>query len=306
MDWLGKPYHSLDYELKQKFGEKVAKLSLDGGFTCPNRDGTISTGGCIFCSNSGSGEFAASKTLSLSQQLLQSKQLLQKKWSSSKYIAYFQAFTNTYAPVSQLRNMYEEVLKDPEICGLAIATRPDCLPDDVLDLLEEINRSTYLWIELGLQTSNDATANIIHRGYPLSCYNDACQRLKNRNISFVTHMILGLPGKSYPDMEQTAKTIVASGAQGIKLHLLHVLKNTSLAKLYETGRFQTLSKDDYIDYVCRILQILPPEMVIHRLTGDGARSLLVAPQWSLDKRGILNQLHQLMREKNIVQGKKYV
>ncbi|NLJ87394.1 MAG: TIGR01212 family radical SAM protein [Epulopiscium sp.] len=305
MNWDGISYHSLNYYLRKKFNDKVLKISLDGGFTCPNRDGTISDRGCIFCSGRGSGDFILSPDLSLNEQFNKGRKLLEKKWPSGKYIAYFQAFTNTYAPVDILRKKYEEALSLPGVVGLAIATRPDCLNDEVLELLDEINKKTFLWIELGLQTMHEKTASFIQRGYPLSCFNEAVYNLYKRKIEIVVHLILGIPGESKEDMLSSVKFISRQTVKGVKLHLLHILKYTPLHEIYKKSPFKVLEKDEYVELIIDCLELLPPDMVIHRLTGDGSKDLLVAPNWSKDKRGVLNSIHKRLKERNTWQGKYY-
>ena len=240
--WNGKRYHSLNYFLRDKFGEKVFKISLDGGFSCPNRDGKISSGGCLFCSERGSGDFAGNREVSITKQFNDIKEMMAQKWKNGKYIAYFQAYTNTYAPIEELRKKYEEALSQEDVVAIAIATRPDCLDDNVFDLLEEINNKVYLWIELGLQTCNDETAMIINRGYKLEVFEDAMKKLKERNIDVVVHDILGLPGETKEDMLKTIDYIAHSGAKGIKLHLLHLMKHTPMVELYEMGNFNFYHK----------------------------------------------------------------
>ncbi|MBE6051978.1 MAG: TIGR01212 family radical SAM protein [Clostridium sp.] len=304
-DWNGKRFHNLNYFLRNKFGEKVFKISLDGGFSCPNRDGTISKGGCLFCSERGSGDFAGDRDFSISRQFDDIKTMMSKKWKSGKYIAYFQAYTNTYAPIDVLKQKYEEALNQEGVVALAIATRPDCLGDDVLDLLEEINKKFYVWVELGLQTCNDETARKINRGYKLEVFEDAIRRLKERNIDFVVHSIFGLPGETKEDMLKTVDYIAHSGAQGVKFHLLHLMKGTPLVKLYERGELEFLEEDDYIDLLCKSVEMLPQEMVIHRLTGDAPRDLLIGPMWSLKKWEILNAIDRAMEENDVYQGKSF-
>lgn len=304
-DWNGKRFHNLNYFLRNKFGEKVFKISLDGGFSCPNRDGTISKGGCLFCSERGSGDFAGDRDFSISRQFNDIKTMMSKKWKSGKYIAYFQAYTNTYAPIDVLKQKYEEALKQEGVVALAIATRPDCLGDEVLDLLEDINKKFYVWVELGLQTCNDETARKINRGYKLEVFEDAIKRLKERNIDFVVHSIFGLPGETKEDMLKTVDYIAHSGAQGVKFHLLHLMKGTPLVKLYERGELEFLEQEDYIDLLCKSVEMLPQEMVIHRLTGDAPRDLLIGPMWSLKKWEILNAIDRTMEENDVYQGKKF-
>ena len=293
--------------LKSKYGCKVYRIALDGGFTCPNRDGKISTGGCIFCSAGGSGDFAESRELSISEQIEKGKERVAGKIKDGKYIAYFQAFTNTYAPVSKLRELFTEAINHPDIVGLSVATRPDCLPEDVLDLLDELNRLKPVWVELGLQTIHERTAEYIRRGYPLAVYDRAVSELKKRNISFITHVILGLPGERWEDMEETVRYVCRlSGTgqrddkeqginpNGIKLQLLHVLKGTDLAKDYEAGKFTVLSEDEYIAILERLLKIIPGSVIIHRLTGDGPKKDLIAPIWSADKKHVLNRINRIL------------
>lgn len=283
-------YYSLNQYLKDTFGEKVYKLALDAGFTCPNRDGTLGTGGCIFCSGAGSGDFAECRNLSVTEQIARGKKRLEKKIKSGKYIAYFQAFTNTYAPVEKLRNVYEEALMQPDVVAISIATRPDCLPHDVIDLLAELNRIKPVWVELGLQTIHEKSAEYIRRGYPLVVYDDAVRKLKNAGLTVITHVILGLPGETEEEMKQTVSYVGAGGAGGIKLQLLHVIHGTDLEKEYLAGKFRTLELDEYVRLVADCLELLPRNMVIHRMTGDGDKRTLVAPMWSADKKRVLNAL----------------
>lgn len=304
-EWNGKRYHSLNYFLRNKFNEKVFKISLDGGFSCPNRDGTISSGGCLFCSESGSGDYAGSRTLSIGKQFCDVKEMMNKKWKEGKYIAYFQAFTNTYAPVEELREKYNEAIKQEGVVALAIATRPDCLGDDVLDLLEEINKDVYVWVELGLQTVSDETARKINRGYKLEVYEEAIKKLKERNIDFVTHCIFGLPGETKEDMLKTVDYVAHTGSKGIKFHLLHLMKNTPMVRLYERGELEFMSQDDYIDLICKAVSIIPEDMIVHRLTGDSPRDLLIGPMWSLKKWEILNAIDKALVDNGIYQGKEF-
>ena len=304
-NWNGKRYHSLNYFLRNKFGEKVFKISLDGGFSCPNRDGTISKGGCLFCSERGSGDFAGDRDFSISKQFIDIKDMMSKKWKNGRYIAYFQAYTNTYAPVEVLREKYNEALKQEGVVALAIATRPDCLGEEVLDLLEEISKEFYVWVELGLQTSNDLAAKKINRGYTLEVFEEAIKNLKDRNIDFVVHSIFGLPGETKEDMLSTVNYIAQSGAKGVKFHVLHLMKNTPLVKLYEKGELEFLSQEDYIDLLCKSVCMLPQDMVIHRLTGDAPRDLLIGPMWSLKKWEVLNSIDKAMEENDIYQGKEF-
>ncbi|ACD53983.1 hypothetical protein ST12_00320 [Clostridium botulinum] len=303
--WNGKRYHSLNYFLREKFGEKVFKISLDGGFSCPNRDGKVSKGGCVFCSARGSGDYAGSRNFSITNQFNNVKTMMANKWKSGKYIAYFQAYTNTYAPIDELRQKYEEAINQEGVVALSIATRPDCLEDDVLDLIEELSKKLYVWVELGLQTINDNVAKKINRGYDLKVFDYAMTRLKERNIDVVVHSILGLPGESQDDMLKTIDYIAHSGAQGIKLHLLHLMKDTKMVELYESGELQFLSQEDYIKLICKAVSMLPKEMVVHRLTGDAPRDLLIGPMWSLKKWEVLNAIDKTLEDNDIYQGKNF-
>lgn len=293
-----KTYYSLNSYLKETFGCKVYKLSLDGGFTCPNRDGTLDTRGCIFCSAGGSGDFAENRSLSITEQIESGKARVCKKiGENGKYIAYFQAFTNTYAPVRILKEKYEEALSHPDIVALSIATRPDCLNDEIISLLLSLNKVKPVWIELGLQTIHSKTAEYIRRGYSLEVYDNAVKKLTAAGITVITHMIIGLPGETIEDMIETARYIGNSGSSGIKLQLLHVLKGTDLASDYLAGKFEVLSLNEYIDIVCRCLEVLPDNMVIHRITGDGDKKTLIAPLWSGDKKKVLNEFAKRIRAK---------
>lgn len=304
MLWGDKPYHSLDYEMKARFGEKVYKISLESGMTCPNRDGTLDSRGCIFCSGKGSGDFAAPLSTSITSQIDAGlEELSARKNVGKKFIAYFQSFTNTYAPAPILRPMFEEALRHPKVVMLSIATRPDCLPDDVLALLAECNRFKPVIVELGLQTIHEQTAVLIRRGYPLQVYDTAVESLKSLGLEVVTHVIAGLPGETLDDFLETVFYVGSSGSDGIKIQLLHILKQTDLAILYENGQCEAMSFEHYIDAVVRAISILPEETVIHRLTGDGPKSLLIAPEWSSRKREVLNAIHRELKNRNIWQGK---
>ncbi len=289
-------YYSLNHYLRDTFGCKVYKLSLDGGFTCPNRDGTIDTRGCIFCSKGGSGDFAESRLLPITEQIEQGKKRVESKIKSGKYIAYFQAFTNTYAPVEALRKKFYEAINHKNIVALSIATRPDCLGDDILALLDELNKIKPVFVELGLQTIHEKSAAYIRRGYPLSVYDDAVRKLKAIGINIVVHVILGLPNESKADMLETVKYVCNSGINGIKLQLLHILKNTDLADEYYRGNVKVLELDEYIDLVKACVAIIPKDIVIHRLTGDGAKKDLIAPLWSADKKNVLNNINKALQE----------
>jgi len=289
-------YLSFNKYLKDKFGQKVYKISLDGGFTCPNRDGKIDTRGCIFCSKGGSGDFAQNRNLSITEQIESGKKIVEKKIKSGKYIAYFQAFTNTYAPVEILRAKYSEAINHPDIVALSIATRPDCLGDDVIELLDEMNKIKPVFVELGLQTIHNDSAKYIRRGYSLEVYNEAVKNLKNIGVNIVVHIILGLPNESENDMLETVKYVCESGANGIKLQLLHIIAGTDLAKDYEKGLFKTLEFDEYVELIAKCVAIIPKNIVIHRLTGDGAKKDLIAPLWSADKKRVLNAINKALRE----------
>jgi len=280
---------------REKFGCKVYKLSLDGGFSCPNRDGTIGTGGCIFCT--GSGEFAEGGPDPIEVQLERAKLRVNRKNRDGKYIAYFQAFTNTYAPVEQLRQLYYEAIAPEDIVGLAIGTRPDCLGEDVIRLLAQINAVKPVCVELGLQTIHEETARYIRRGYETAVYFDAVRRLKAAGIEVVTHIILGLPGETPEMMVKTTEAAVAASSDGVKFHLLHVLKNTDLAKDYEAGKFECLSLEEYGKLLKACISVLPEHVVIHRITGDGAKKDLIAPLWSGDKKRVLNYLYKMLNAK---------
>ena len=291
--------------LKEKFNEKIYKVSLDGGFTCPNRDGKVSRGGCIFCSENGSGDFTATKLKSIHAQIEEQIDLVSKKYKGDKYIAYFQNFTNTYAEVSYLRKIYQEALSHEKIVGLAIATRPDCLGDDVLELLAELNKKTFLWVELGLQTVNDDVAKYFNRAYETEIYKEASEKLNRLNIKFVTHIIIGLPKEENDDYLKTAIFAQNCGTWGIKLHLMYVVKNTPLEKLYLNGDLKVNTKEEYLEKVINVLENISPEIVIHRLTGDGDRETLVAPLWSIKKIDVLNSIHKELKRRNTYQGKLY-
>lgn len=298
-------YYSLNNYLKETFGEKVYKLSLNAGTTCPNRDGKLGTRGCIFCSAGGSGEFAADKQLSISEQIYQAKDKVKNKIKTDKYIAYFQSYTNTYAPIEYLRKIFFDAVNNNEIVALSIATRPDCLQEPVLELLSELKRIKPVWVELGLQTVNESTANYIRRGYPLSVYDEAVENLHKIGIEVITHVILGLPSESKEDMLKTVR-YVGSVTDGIKLQLLHVLKGTDLYTEYINGKIDVLGMESYIDILCDCIENLPKNVVIHRLTGDGDKRLLVAPLWSADKKTVLNSINREFVKRNIIQGNKLI
>ena len=277
---------------KQQFGQKLYKLSLDGGMTCPNRDGTLDTRGCIFCSAGGSGDFTPNRNKPIEEQISEAKQRVSAKYKGDKYIAYFQAYTNTYAPVETLRQIFIPVINRDDIAVLSIATRPDCLSDEVLALLDELNQIKPVWVELGLQTIHEKTADYIRRGYRLAIYDKAIKDLNAIGIHTITHIILGLPEETKEDMLASVRHVVLQKSKGIKLQLLHVLKNTDLAMDYQNGFFKTMEFEEYVDLVAECVKLLPPDMVVHRLTGDGPKSLLIAPLWSADKKRVLNALHK--------------
>ena len=289
--------YTVNQYLKDTYQTKVYKIAINAGFTCPNRDGTVGTGGCIFCSGEGSGDYAGSPCKSVTDQIEEGKKQVAAKMGSTsgKYIAYFQAFTNTYAPVEKLRELFTEALSHPDVVILSIATRPDCLPEEVLDLLSELNRIKPVWVELGLQTIHETTARYIRRGYDLPVYDRAVAELKKRNLYTIVHVILGLPGETDADMFRTVDYVASSGIRGIKLQLLHVLEGTDLAKDYKKGLFEALPMDRYVYLVTECIKRLPPDVTVHRMTGDGNRRTLIAPLWSLDKKRVLNTLNAALR-----------
>lgn len=281
---------------REKFGCKVYKLSLDGGFTCPNRDGTCGTKGCIFCAGDGSGAFAEKDCGDIRQQLEQAKRRVEAKNKNGKYIAYFQSFTGTYAPADYLRRVYSEAMAPEEIVGLAVGTRPDCLGDDVIALLAQLNRKKPVSVELGLQTVHEDTVRYIRRGYDTAVYFDAVKRLKAAGLEVVTHIILGLPGETVDMMMETTRQAAAAGTDGVKFHLLHVLRGTDLAEDYAAGKFEVLSMEEYGEILKTCISVLPEHTVIHRITGDGAKKDLIAPMWSADKKKVLNYLHKVLEK----------
>ena len=292
-------FYSLNDYFREHFGEKIYKVSLDGGFTCPNRDGTVSTGGCIFCSESGSGEFAGKRHKNIYQQIEEQLQLISEKFPSGKVIAYFQNFTNTYADIGYLAKIYEEALSHPRVIGIAIATRPDCLGEEVLSFLEKLNQKTFLWIELGLQTVNERVAQYINRAYSLSVYTEACKNLKKRKIKFVTHVLLGLPLEEEKDALNTALFAEKCGTWGLKLHCLYVQKNTYLEQLYLKNEIKIQKKDEFVKKIVTILENISYNIVIHRVTGDGNRKTLIAPLWTLQKREVLNSIQKELKQREM-------
>lgn len=296
-------YNSLNDYCRKEFGKKLYKLSLEGATTCPNRDGTVGTGGCIFCSDEGSGEFSEKRCNDINLQIENAKKRVEHKNRNGGYIAYFQSFTNTYAPIDFLRKIFTDAISHPDIDVLSIATRPDCLGDEVIELLKELNSIKPVWVELGFQTSNEKSAEFIRRGYRNEVFSKAVQKLSNIGIKVVAHVIIGLPNETYEDMKNTVKFVCDSGIWGIKLHLLHVLKGTDLEKIYSENRFRCFEMNEYIDIICSLVETIPDNIIIHRLTGDGDKKKLVAPLWSGNKRLVLNELSKTMDIKCIQQGK---
>ncbi|WP_010678494.1 TIGR01212 family radical SAM protein [Bacillus timonensis] len=298
-----KRYHTWNYHLRNTFGHKVFKVALDGGFDCPNRDGTVAHGGCTFCSASGSGDFAGNRADDILTQFHSIKNKMHEKWKDGKYMAYFQAFTNTHAPVEVLRKRFEPVLQQEGVVGISIATRPDCLPDDVVEYLAELNERTYLWVELGLQTVHEKTAQLINRAHDFQCYVDGVNKLRKHNIRICSHIINGLPQETPEMMMETVYEVAKLDVQGIKIHLLHLLKGTPMVKQYEKGLLKFLAFDDYVQLVCDQLEILPPEMIVHRITGDGPIDLMVGPMWSVNKWEVLNTIDAELLRRDSYQGK---
>lgn len=306
--WLGKPYYSLDAYCRNTYGEKLYKIALNAGLTCPNRDGTLDTRGCIFCNAGGSGDFAIeTRTVpTAAEQLSEGRNLFREKKTGSRYIAYFQAYTNTYGPVPYLRKIYEDALAEESVCGISIATRPDCLGPEILTLLVDIREKfpdKFVWIELGLQTIHEETARFIRRGYDLSCFDNAVRLLRDNAFPIITHVIIGLPGESAEDSYRTVDYLNHAGIWGVKLQLLHVLKGTGLEPLYREGTVSVLEKEAYLDILIHCLERLSPETVVHRLTGDGPKDLLLAPLWSRNKKDVLNSLHHEMKIRQTFQGR---
>ena len=301
-----KRYHTWNYYLRQKFGTKVFKVSINAGFTCPNIDGSISYGGCAYCSKDGSGDFAGNPRDNLVKQFKEIKEMMEKKWPQAKYIGYFQAFTNTYAPLEVLKEKYETILDQEGVIGLSISTRPDCIDDHILDYLDDLNKRTNLWVELGLQTVHDKTSNIINRGHGLDIFIDCVNRLRSRGIEVVAHVINGLPGESHDMMMETISRVAQMNIQGVKIHLLHVIKGTPMVNMLNRGDLKLLTKEEYVNLVCDQLEILPQEMVIHRLTGDGKKEDLVGPMWSLKKWEVLNAIDDELKRRDSWQGKFYI
>lgn len=300
-----KRYHTLDYFYKHKFHSKVFKVSLNAGFDCPNKDGKVGYGGCIYCSKLGSGDFAGEKQKDLITQFHEVKNTILKKWPNSQYIGYFQANTNTYAPVSTLKEKYESILKLENVVGLNIATRPDAISEECLNYLDELNKKTYLTIELGLQTIHDKTSKLINRCHTLECFKNMVIKLRDKNINVVVHIINGLPFETKDEMLETVKYLNQLDIQGIKIHMLHILKDTALATLYQKKHFPILTKEEYIEIVCDQLELLRPEIVIHRITGDPKVEDLIEPSWLIKKFGVLNDIDKEMVRRDSYQGKKW-
>lgn len=303
--WSEKRYHSLDYHLKHTYGGKLYKLALNGGMTCPNRDGTLGDRGCIFCSAGGSGDFAGNPRESIRQQIEAGKKLIRKKTDAASYIAYFQAYTNTYAEVSYLEKIFSEAVSCPEVKILSIATRPDCLDDEILTLLACLNQIKPVWVELGLQTIHEQSARFIRRGYSLSVFEDAVRKLRQIGVEVIVHTILYLPGETEAMMLETISYLNTLDIQGIKLQLLHVLRETDLAGYYEASPFFVPTMEEYIAFLGKCITQLRPDIVIHRLTGDGPKELLIAPRWTGHKRLVLNSMNQYFKEQDLWQGKNY-
>ena len=293
-------YYSLSEYLKERFGEKIYKISLDLGLTCPNRDGTLDTRGCIFCLE-GSSHFAADEG-SIPEKIEKAKELIRKKTDARRFIAYFQSYTNTYAPTDYLEKIFSSVIQREDIAAISIGTRPDCLPEDIVKMLTRLNKIKPVWVEIGLQTANESTAKYIRRYYENHVYTDAVRRLSNHCIDVITHIIIGLPGEDMTDVLNSVDLAVSAGTKGIKLQLLHVLRGTDLARDYEAGKFNTLSLDEYIDILCECLPRIPKDVVIHRLTGDAPKAHLIAPAWSADKKTVMNSIARELKSRGILQG----
>lgn len=301
----GKRYYTWNRYLRDQFGHKVYKVALDAGFDCPNRDGTVAYGGCTFCSAAGSGDFAGDRVDPIPVQFEKIKAKMQNKWKDGKTMAYFQAYTNTHAPLPVLKEKFEAALNCEGVMGLSIATRPDCLPDDVVEYLAELNERTFLWVEMGLQTVHERTANLINRAHDYATYVEGVEKLRKHNIRVCTHIINGLPLEDYDMMMETAREVAKLDVQGIKIHLLHLLKGTPMVKQYEKGMLQFLEREEYIKLVADQLEILPPNMIIHRITGDGPIELMIGPMWSVNKWEVLNGIDAELERRNSWQGKYY-
>ncbi|WP_028777843.1 TIGR01212 family radical SAM protein [Shimazuella kribbensis] len=301
--WGDKRYHTWNHHLRKIHGQKICKIPLDGGFTCPNRNGEVAVGGCTFCSARGSGDFAGYRRDDLIKQFASGKKMMSAKWPDAKYLGYFQAFSNTYAPVEELQEKYEAILEQEDVIGLSIATRPDCLPDDVVEYLAELNERTYLWVELGLQTIHEHTSDLINRGHDTNCFLEGVAKLRKHGIRVCTHIIHGLPGETPDEMRETVRACANMDIQGIKIHLLHLLRNTPMVKQYEAGLLEFLDKDTYVGLVCDSLEMLPQDVIIHRITGDGPPDIMMGPMWSTKKWEVLNAIDKEMARRNSWQGK---
>ncbi len=301
-----KRYHTLNYHLKNKFNEKIFKVALDAGFDCPNRDGTVAYGGCTFCSVAGSGDFAGDRVDPIPVQFEKIRSKMQsRKWKHGKYIAYFQSFTNTHAPLEVLREKFEAALEIEGVVGLSIGTRPDCLPEDVVQYLAELNERTYLWVELGLQTIHESTSKLINRAHDMKCYRERVDKLRRHNINVCSHIINGLPGEDYQMMMETTRAVADMDVQGIKIHLLHLLHGTPMVKQYQKGLLEFMTQEDYVNLVCDQIEVLPEEMIIHRITGDGPIDQMIGPMWSTDKWNVLNSIDEELKVRDTHQGLKY-
>jgi uncharacterized protein len=297
-----KPYRDFNTYLREKFGGRVQKITLDAGLTCPNRDGTLGFGGCVYCNERGSGTGAASKTLSISKQIESAKYYLAKRYKAKAFLAYFQSFSNTYAPLPVLETLYEEALADPDVVGLSIGTRPDCVEDATLDLLQKLSRDRLIWLEYGLQSSHDATLARIRRGHTVAAFTDAVRRTRSRNLPICAHVILGLPGEGRHEMMETARFLADSDIQAVKVHLLYVIRGTTLEAHHQAGQYRCLTRGEYVSLVAEFLTLLQPDTIIQRLTGDPHPDELVAPLWALEKQQNLNAIHQFMAERQLSQG----
>lgn len=297
-----KRYNTIDWYLKNRFGKKTIKLSIDGGFSCPNRDGTVGERGCIFCSSKGSGDFAGNRLESIDTQIEKMINIYRKKWKDSLYLAYFQNFTNTYDDIENLEKIYYSAINNKNISGICIATRPDCLDEEIINLLSKINRETFLWVELGFQTSNEVTGNFIRRAYNNEVYKQAMEKLNKNSIKTVTHMILNLPGENIEDNLRTLKYIIDCNTWGIKLHMLYIMKGTDLEKYYLKNRFDLMNKEQYIDLLIEIIIRTPKNIVFHRITGDSPKDKLIEPKWTKDKKYILGKLEKRLKERGLYQG----
>lgn len=301
--WGDKRYYTWNHQLKNHFGEKIIKVPLDGGFDCPNRDGSVASGGCTFCSQRGSGDFAGDRGEDIIDQFHTVKNRMNRKWKKGKYIGYFQAFSNTYAPVEELKVMFESILRQEDVVGLSIATRPDCLPDDVVEYLADLNQRTHLWVELGLQTVHERTALLINRAHDYECYKEGVEKLRKHNINVCAHVINGLPLETPEMMLETVEEVSRLDIQGIKIHLLHLLKKTPMVKQYEKGLVELMSQEDYIQLTADQIERLPASITIHRLTGDGPAELMIGPMWSMNKWSVLNGIDDELKRRGSWQGK---